>query len=178
VHLFIEMCNREKWKWVKLIGDMRFASREKSMEDFKNKEDISVMIASLKVGGTGLNLTMANKCILVEPWWNEAIAQQAFCRLFRIGQRREVEIIKLVADKTIDIQLLKTQMKKCDEIEQTVGSQALDETKSLWERIIGRKVESGPHEGFSIGPRGAYEESSDEEDMDDNFEVRSVVELD
>jgi hypothetical protein len=46
------------------------------MEDFKNKEDISVMIASLKVGGTGLNLTMANKCILVEPWWNEAIAQQ------------------------------------------------------------------------------------------------------
>lgn len=69
-------------------------------------------------------------------------------------------------------------MKKCDEIEQTVGSQALDETKSLWERIIGRKVEGSPHEGFFIGPRGAYEESSDEEDMDDNFEVPSVVELD
>lgn len=71
---------------------MRFASREKSMEDFKNKEDISIMIASLKVGGTGLNLTMANKCILVEPWWNEAIAQQVSISQVHFGRKYFTDI--------------------------------------------------------------------------------------
>jgi SNF2 family DNA or RNA helicase len=40
------------------------------------------MIASLKAGGTGLNLTMANKCILVDLWWNEAVEQQAKDNVF------------------------------------------------------------------------------------------------
>ena len=55
---------------------MTFANRQRHIDDFKNRAEIQIMIASLRAGGTGLDLTMANKCILVEPWWNEAIGQQ------------------------------------------------------------------------------------------------------
>lgn len=62
--------------FLQLLGNMSFKAREESISDFKNDDNIRVMIASLKAGGIGLDLTMANKCILVEPWWNEAIQQQ------------------------------------------------------------------------------------------------------
>lgn len=61
---------------------MKFTVRQQNIVDFNNEPAIPVMIASLKTGGTGLNLTAANKCILVEPWWNEAVGQQVsiLCR--------------------------------------------------------------------------------------------------
>lgn len=55
---------------------MSIPAREKAMTDFRESEDLRIMIASLKAGGIGLDLTMANKCILIDPWWNEAVQQQ------------------------------------------------------------------------------------------------------
>jgi len=55
---------------------MSIPAREKAMSDFRESEDLRIMIASLKAGGIGLDLTMANKCILIDPWWNEAVQQQ------------------------------------------------------------------------------------------------------
>lgn len=83
------------------------------------------MIASLKTGGIGLDLTSGNKCILVEPWWNDAIQQQAFCRLFRIGQHRNVEIVKLVTQDTIDDYMVGLQKLKLQEIEEAIEDATL-----------------------------------------------------
>lgn len=46
------------------------------MQNFKVNPEVRVLIASLKAGGTGLDMSMANKCILVDPWWNEAVEEQ------------------------------------------------------------------------------------------------------
>lgn len=62
--------------FLKLTGKTAPASRDKTIEGFRDNPNIRVMIASLKAGGTGLSLTMARKCILVDLWWNEAIEQQ------------------------------------------------------------------------------------------------------
>lgn len=58
-------------------------SRDRQIEQFSKEKDIKIMISSLKTGGVGLNLTMANKCILVDPWWNEAIQDQVRKSEFR-----------------------------------------------------------------------------------------------
>lgn len=52
------------------------ASRDQSILKFREDKEIKVMIASLKTGGVGLDLSMANKCILMDLWWNEAIQEQ------------------------------------------------------------------------------------------------------
>jgi SNF2 family DNA or RNA helicase len=114
---------------------------QESIMDFQDNPTIQVMIALLKAGGIRLDLTMVNKCILVEPWWNDAIQQLAFCRLFRIGQTRSVEIIKLVVKDTIDDYMLELQGKKNKEIDSTIGMEALSSMCSMlnpWLWIVDR----------------------------------------
>jgi SNF2 family DNA or RNA helicase len=59
-----------------MSGKMSFSSREDQVKDFRDDEDIHVLISSLRTGGVGLDLSMANKCIMVDLWWNEAIQDQ------------------------------------------------------------------------------------------------------
>ena len=55
---------------------MELQSRDNSIHKFQTNDKIRVMISTYKVGGIGLNLTAANKCILLDLWWNEAVEQQ------------------------------------------------------------------------------------------------------
>ena len=59
------------------------------------------MILSLKAGGTGLNLAAANHVVHFDRWWNPAVEDQATDRAFRIGQRRNVQVRKLMCVGTI-----------------------------------------------------------------------------
>lgn len=65
----------------------------------------------------GLNLTMASKVIMVDPWWNSASEQQAFCRVFRIGQKEETFMSRLCVKDTIDSKLVAMQERKQKEID-------------------------------------------------------------
>lgn len=65
-----------------------------------------ILLASLKCGGIGLNLTMAQKVIVVDPWWNDSIEQQAFCRVFRIGQAKETSMTRFIVKNTIDTNMI------------------------------------------------------------------------
>lgn len=60
------------------------------------------MLLSLRAGGTGLTLTAANHVVHLDRWWNPAVENQATDRAFRIGQRRDVQVRKLVAAGTIE----------------------------------------------------------------------------
>jgi SNF2 family DNA or RNA helicase len=61
-----------------------------------------VFFVSLKAGGFGLNLTEADYCILLDPWWNPATEAQAVDRVHRIGQTKQVMVYRLVAKNTIE----------------------------------------------------------------------------
>ena len=63
-----------------------------------------------------LNLTMASKVIMIAPWWNSASEQQAFCRVFRIGQREETFMSRLCVKNTVDERLIAMQERKQNEI--------------------------------------------------------------
>lgn len=73
-----------------------------------------VFLISLKAGGLGLNLTAANYVIMMDPWWNPAIEQQATDRAHRMGQDRVVTVIRLVAQHTIEEKILRLHETKQD----------------------------------------------------------------
>lgn len=67
------------------------------MKTFAKDPKCGIMLCGLKAGGVGLNLTAANRVIIIDLWWNQSVETQAFCRIYRIGQEREVEMVCHVA---------------------------------------------------------------------------------
>ena len=76
-------------------------NRADVVNEFKNGA-APVFLISLKAGGFGLNLTEADYCFLLDPWWNPATEAQAVDRTHRIGQARNVMVYRLVAKDTIE----------------------------------------------------------------------------
>jgi SNF2 family DNA or RNA helicase len=76
-------------------------NRAAVLQEFKNGS-APVFLISLKAGGFGLNLTEADYCILLDPWWNPATEAQAVDRVHRIGQTKKVMVYRLVAKDTIE----------------------------------------------------------------------------
>lgn len=87
-----------------------------------NNHEASVFLISLKAGGTGLNLTAADIVIHYDPWWNVAAQNQATDRAYRIGQKKSVQVYKLIAQDTIEEKILQLQEAKQALAESITGS--------------------------------------------------------
>lgn len=85
-----------------LDGAMKYEDRAKTVDDFNSDPDQFVFLISTKAGGVGLNITSANKVVVVDPNWNPAYDLQAQDRAYRIGQVRDVEVFRLVSAGTIE----------------------------------------------------------------------------
>ena len=81
------------------------AERRLDLTERFNAGDGDVFLISLKAGGTGLNLTGADLVIHYDPWWNPAAEDQATDRAHRIGQTRQVEVIRLITHDTVEEQV-------------------------------------------------------------------------
>ncbi|KAJ5587530.1 uncharacterized protein N7459_003295 [Penicillium hispanicum] len=125
------VCDQENWGHTELSGKMTMDSRTKSIEEFQKNPQIKVMISSLKAGGVGIDLSAANKCILLDLWWNKAIQDQAYCRIYRIGQTRDVECIMLIAKDTIDAHMLEIQENKEKAIQEVISVKALEDRDTI-----------------------------------------------
>lgn len=88
-----------------LDGGTPAKERQRQVDMFQNG-DADLFLISLKAGGTGLNLTAADYVIHLDPWWNPAVEDQATDRAHRIGQDRPVTVYRLVAQGTIEEQIL------------------------------------------------------------------------
>ncbi|KAI9928382.1 hypothetical protein MW887_002421 [Aspergillus wentii] len=135
VRVLSGMCYRRGWKHTMLTGKMPMQCRDENMQEFRDKSDVRILIASLRAGGTGLDMSMANKCILIDLWWNEAIQEQAFSRIYRIGQQREVEFVKIVIRNSVDDRIMKLQRQKTKEINGTIGEGVLEGRETIMELI-------------------------------------------
>jgi len=88
-----------------------------------------VLLASLKAGGVGLNLTAADTVIHLDPWWNPAVEQQANDRTHRIGQDKPVFVYKLVVEGSIEERMLALQQRKAALAESVLGHDAAEARK-------------------------------------------------
>ncbi|MCQ2465100.1 MAG: SNF2 family helicase [Oscillospiraceae bacterium] len=96
-----------------ITGQTKPAERIRLVNEF-NEDGTNVFLISLKAGGTGLNLTGADIVIHYDPWWNLSAENQASDRAYRIGQKRNVQIYKLITDKTIEEKIIELQTRKAE----------------------------------------------------------------
>ncbi|ATZ55037.1 hypothetical protein BCIN_11g03390 [Botrytis cinerea B05.10] len=106
------MLEEDNFHFVYYTGDMSKRNRANALDSFENMKEVTVMIMGLKVGGVGLNITCANRAIMVDLWWNQAIEMQANARIYRIGQPKETHFRREVVRRSADIRLALTQLKK------------------------------------------------------------------
>jgi superfamily II DNA or RNA helicase len=89
---------------------------------FNHSPEIPVFLISLMAGGTGLNLTGADMVIHYDPWWNPAVEDQATDRAHRIGQKKSVYVMKMIASGSIEEKVLALQLRKQAVINATVDT--------------------------------------------------------
>ena len=122
-----------------LYIDGKTKNRVELADDF-NKSDVPVFLISLKAGGTGLNLAGADSVILFDPWWNPAVENQAIDRAHRIGQKKTVNVYKMMTHGTIEEKIAKLQTKKQASFDAVIENEesflkrlSLDDIKYLFE---------------------------------------------
>ena len=105
-----------------LHGGTTAGGRAAMVRAFQDDEDAPpVLLVSLRAGGTGLNLTRATHVIHYDRWWNPAVEDQATDRAWRLGQRRTVNVHKLVCQGTV---------------EERIG-EVIDEKRALADAVVG-----------------------------------------
>jgi SNF2 family DNA or RNA helicase len=95
-----------------LDGSTALNKRKGEVERFQADETVKAFLISLKAGGVGLNLTVADYVYIVDPWWNPAAEMQAIDRAHRIGQTRKVFAYKMICKDSVEERILQMQEKK------------------------------------------------------------------
>ena len=125
---------KRHWDYFYLDGQTPMKKRQTMVEQFQRGEK-RMFLSSLKAGGLGINLTAANYVILLDPWWNPAIENQATDRAHRIGQKRCVSIIRLISEHTIEEKILRLHEKK-QQLSDEVLSGTSESYKLTYEDIL------------------------------------------
>ncbi|KAM0476473.1 hypothetical protein ACHAPX_006387 [Trichoderma viride] len=106
--------------FVYFLGGLTSMQKNKALDMFKNDDGIRIMVATLKSGGQSLNLTAANRVIIIDPWWNKTAEQQAFGRVVRIGQEKETHLVKINTREPVGIRISTLQEKKAKDVDRTL----------------------------------------------------------
>jgi len=114
--------DEQGWGFRRYDGSMSSKLRNDAVNDFMEKPQVKIMLVSLKAGNAGLNLTAASQVIILDPFWNPYIEEQAIDRAHRIGQSRPVMVHRVLVEDTVEDRILALQDKK-----RALISQALDE---------------------------------------------------
>jgi SNF2 family DNA or RNA helicase len=98
--------------FVRIDGKMSLPKRRKVLDALNTDDNVTILLASIKAAGQGLNLTSASRVFIMEPLWNPAAEVQAVDRVHRIGQKREVIITRYRMEKSIEQKIGELQQKK------------------------------------------------------------------
>ncbi|KXH45893.1 SNF2 family domain-containing protein [Colletotrichum nymphaeae SA-01] len=99
-------------KFTRYDGSMKNDEREASLDRLRNDKNTRILLCSLKCGSLGLNLTAATRVIILEPFWNPFVEEQAIDRVHRLTQTVDVIVYKLTVENTVEERILALQDKK------------------------------------------------------------------
>jgi DNA repair protein RAD5 len=97
---------------VRLDGSLSQPQRVVALDKFKSDATVNVLVMSLRAGGVGLNLSAASHVILIDPWWNPAVEEQAIDRVHRIGQKKAVTVSRFIMRGSVEERILELQTEK------------------------------------------------------------------
>ncbi|MDR3365394.1 MAG: DEAD/DEAH box helicase [Prevotellaceae bacterium] len=105
-----------------LHGGCTLKQRKAMVEDFQLNRADKLLILSLKAGGTGINLTAASHVIHYDLWWNPAVEAQATDRAYRIGQKNNVMVHRLITKGTFEERINEMIQRKKELVNLTISS--------------------------------------------------------
>ncbi|KDQ17914.1 hypothetical protein BOTBODRAFT_185328 [Botryobasidium botryosum FD-172 SS1] len=132
-----------------LDGKTPSDSRMRVVDEFNHDPSIFVFLISTMTGGTGLNLTAANKVVVFDPNWNPAHDLQAMDRAYRYGQTRDVSVYRLLAAGSLEELVYARQLYKQQQMR--IGYEASVQTRYF----LGVQGEKGKH-GELFGVRNLF----------------------
>jgi SWI/SNF-related matrix-associated actin-dependent regulator of chromatin subfamily A containing DEAD/H box 1 len=118
----------------RLDGRTNVEDRQSILDAFHERLDVPVFLLSTKAGGAGINLACANKVIIFDSSFNPQEDVQAENRAHRVGQTREVEVIRLITKDTIEEQIYSLGQTKLALDQRVAGDDSLDLKRSEEER--------------------------------------------
>ncbi|TKX21305.1 SNF2 family N-terminal domain-containing protein 8 [Elsinoe australis] len=98
--------------FVRYDGSLPNPVREAALHSLRNDASVRVLLCSLKCGSLGLNLTAASRVVIVEPFWNPFVEEQAIDRVHRLNQTVDVKVYKLTVKESVEERILELQAKK------------------------------------------------------------------
>ena len=122
LHLLADTFTQKGVSFYLLDGSTPAKQRTQLVADFQQEENTTqVFLISLMAGNTGLTLTAADYVFLFDPWWNNAVQQQAIDRTHRIGQTKNVFAYKMICKDTIEEKIMQLQQSKKELSENLIG---------------------------------------------------------
>ncbi|EOA87305.1 DNA helicase rad5 [Exserohilum turcicum] len=103
---------RDHIPFLRFDGSISQKARAQILAEFNSSPKPYVLLLSLRAGGVGLNLTCANKVFMMDPWWSFAVEAQAIDRVHRMGQEREVKVVRFCVEGSIEEKMLRIQERK------------------------------------------------------------------
>ncbi|XP_024362916.1 SNF2 domain-containing protein ENL1 isoform X1 [Physcomitrium patens] len=100
------------WIFRRIDGTIKAADREQCVQEFQSDNDIPLFLLTSQVGGLGLTLTGANRVVIVDPAWNPSTDNQSVDRAYRIGQKKNVVVYRLMTCGTIEEKIYRKQVFK------------------------------------------------------------------
>jgi hypothetical protein len=120
----------------RLDGRLSRKYRDAEQKRFQEDPTCRVIFCSLKASGVGINLISANRLVLLDPWWNPAAEEQAVDRIYRIGQRRPVEVTRFVIADSIEDKMLEIAQQKREMYDGALAKKSSAELRAIrWETI-------------------------------------------
>lgn len=105
-------------------GSMPNGDRNAAVDDFMKKPEVKVMLVSLRCGNAGLNLYAATRVIMLDPFWNPSVEDQAIKRAHRLGQTNPVTAYRILVKETVEDRIIALQEKKRQLINDVLNPEA------------------------------------------------------
>ncbi|KIY00437.1 uncharacterized protein Z520_04122 [Fonsecaea multimorphosa CBS 102226] len=134
--------------YVRYDGKMRNDAREASLNALRTDPATRVLLCSLRAGSLGLNLTAASRVVILEPFWNPFVEEQAIDRVHRLNQTQDVKVFKITIKGTVEERILELQEKKRELAKATIEGQAQGKKGAMrlnmqdMLKLFGREAES------------------------------------
>ncbi|KAF2450867.1 hypothetical protein P171DRAFT_349963 [Karstenula rhodostoma CBS 690.94] len=125
---------RKKFNYQRYDGSMKFDDRIDAVNEFMDKATENLMLISIKAGNAGLNLNKASQVIILDPFWNPFVEDQAVDRAHRMPQQREVHVHRVLVPETVEDRICKLQDSKREVINAALDDRA---GKSLTRLSVG-----------------------------------------
>ncbi|EGW30685.1 uncharacterized protein SPAPADRAFT_142059 [Spathaspora passalidarum NRRL Y-27907] len=134
--LFKLVLNQQGIEFLRYDGSMNMEHKNTVIKQFY-QSDIKVLLLSLRSGNVGLTLTCASHVIIMDPFWNPYVEDQAMDRAHRIGQEREVHVHRILIEGTVESRIMTLQERKKELIESALNEKDMKNVSRLGQRELG-----------------------------------------